>query len=211
MTDDFSIVKRRGRPKGTTDAVPRKHRKDHDLQAEPGDISKMVEFDTQWRNMPKVNTGNLSEILDRIDMYFTRCIEWGIRPCVAGMCAALGVTRQTWYYWISGQKREYSKELEPINAILESLLEQYGLQGKLNPATQIFLLKNHFGYRDTNEVVLTPSRPDLQLQDEITEERLRKKYLEAALDNDEYDQYMIDESKHDPLPDGGEWVRNIEE
>ena len=205
MTDE---VKKRGRPKGRADTVPRKRRKDLDLQAEPGDISKMIEFDTQWRIMPKVNTSNLSEILDRIDLYFTRCIECSIRPSVTGMCAALGVTRQTWYYWISGRKREYSTELEPINAILESLLEQYGLQGKLNPATQIFLLKNHFGYRDTNELVLTPSRPDLQ--DEVTEERLRKKYLEAAMDDDD-ELYLIDEPKTDPLPNGSERIHNIEE
>ena len=112
-----------------------------------------------------------------------------MKPGVAGLCSALGISRTTWFYWMTGGKRqEYKAYLEPIHAMLESLLEQYGMQGKLNPATQIFFLKNHFGYKDTSDLVLNKPGP-AELWDEddpLFEERLRKKYLERGYDSSQY-------------------------
>jgi hypothetical protein len=40
---------------------------------------------------------------------------------------------------------------------IEELWEDYMLNGKINPVAGIFLAKNNFGYRDSQEVVLTPN------------------------------------------------------
>ena len=156
---------KRGRPKGSKDIEPRKKRTDRDMvQTEPGDISKMVAFEMQWDDKPKPDTNDINAVLDRIHEYFEACVVWDMRPGVAGLCSALGVGRTTWYYWVNGMRRpEYKYYLEPINTRLESLMEQYGLQGKLNPATQIFFLKNHFGYKDQNDLVVNAQNTPVTL------------------------------------------------
>ncbi len=192
--DIISTAPKRGRPKGSHDMIPREKRSDHDLQTKPGDISKMIAFESQWMDLPKVDTGNIEEIKDRIRLYFKECQAWDTRPGVAGLCSALGICRSTWYYWLNGQRREYREQLEPVNSMLESLLEQYGLQGKLNPATQIFLLKNNFGYKDVNDLVVgVPNNTNIWDNDEATIERLKKKYLDAGYDSNEY--VTLDESR----------------
>ena len=52
------------------------------------------------------------------------------------------------------------------------------LNGKINPVTGIFMLKNHFGYRDQSEVVLTPNANPLG--NEPDTEALKQKYLDAT-------------------------------
>ena len=200
----IDIAPKRGRPKGARDIVPRKQRQDRDVVlVEPGDISKMVAFEMQWDDLPKVDTSKLDQVLDRIKLYFEACQTWDMRPGVAGLCSALGIGRTTWYYWVNGGRRpEYKKYLEPINARLESLMEQYGLQGKLNPATQIFFLKNHFGYKDVNDVVLVPPKEEEDIYDlddpysrKRWEERLQRKYLDRGYEYDQYSGSAANEAK----------------
>lgn len=192
MNEETKEVKpKTGRPKGAVDKVPRKKRTDvnKSLSVESGDIAKITAFNTQWLNMPTVDTGNKQEVEERIEDYFTACFTDDMRPGVAGLCAALGISRTTWYYWGTGENRDYQDLVERTRAVLESVTEQYMLQGKINPVTGIFLLKNHFGYTDKNEVVLTPNNNPLgEPLSEEKMEALKQKYLDNAsafLPNDE--------------------------
>lgn len=56
-------------------------------------------------------------------------------------------------------------------------MEDYAQNGKINPVAAIFLMKNHFGYQDKQEVVLTPNN---QLGEVTPPEELQQKYLEAT-------------------------------
>lgn len=47
--------------------------------------------------------------------------------------------------------------------------------GKINPVSGIFLMKNNMGYQDKQEYVLTPNN---QLGEATSAEDLQKKYLE---------------------------------
>ena len=57
-------------------------------------------------------------------------------------------------------------------------MEDYAQNGKINPVAAIFLMKNHFGYADKQEVVLTPNQ---QLGEQVPAEDLEKKYLEDVV------------------------------
>ena len=57
-------------------------------------------------------------------------------------------------------------------------MEDYAQNGKINPVAAIFLMKNHFGYQDKQEVVLTPNQ---QLGEQVPAEDLEKKYLEDVV------------------------------
>lgn len=39
------------------------------------------------------------------------------------------------------------------------MIEEYMQNGKINPVSGIFLMKNNFGYADKTEVVVTPNNP----------------------------------------------------
>ena len=51
--------------------------------------------------------------------------------------------------------------------------------GKINPVTGIFLLKNNHGFKDQQDVVVTPNNP---LGDAEHAERLEQKYAESAIE-----------------------------
>lgn len=118
-------------------------------------------------------------------LYFNTCIEKDIKPGVAGLCLALGISRQTWSMWGLGKSRDYSDIVEQSRLMMESILEQYMLNGKINPVTGIFLLKNNFGYADKSEIVLTPNSNPLGEQRDV--EALKQKYLENAYGVSDYD------------------------
>lgn len=174
--DVKDVKPKRGRPKGSLDSEPRTRSVGVKLNTEPGDISHITAFNYQWCTMPPVDTADREQVENRITEYFTACVENDIRPGVAGLCAALGISRTTWYYWGTGEKRDYKDLIERTRAVMEAITEQYMLQGKINPVSGIFLLKNHFGYVDKNEVVLTPHTDPLGEQQDA--EALKQKYLE---------------------------------
>ena len=56
---------------------------------------------------------------------------------------------------------------------MEELWEQYMQQGKINPVSGIFLGKNHYGYQDRQDVVVTPNAPEAEYSvKDITERYL---------------------------------------
>jgi len=117
----------------------------------------------------------------RIQDYFAVCIKNGKRPTVAGLSLAFGVDRRTLYAWRVGTRRagaeESRKKLEQASAILNSLMEDYMHEGKINPVAGIFLMKNHFGYEDQRKEIHVQENP---LGIEASSDELRKKYLDAV-------------------------------
>lgn len=55
----------------------------------------------------------------------------------------------------------------------------YMQNGKINPANAIFLSKNLFGYRDTQDVVVTPKNP---LGDSPDEKLLESRIADIPID-----------------------------
>ena len=58
-------------------------------------------------------------------------------------------------------------------------MEDYMQNGKINPVSGIFLMKNNFGYADKQEVVLTPNNP---LGEQKSTDELEQRYLESVTD-----------------------------
>ena len=59
------------------------------------------------------------------------------------------------------------------------MMEDYMQNGKINPVSGIFLMKNNFGYADKQEVVLTPNNP---LGEQKSNAELEERYLESVAD-----------------------------
>lgn len=90
------------------------------------------------------------ELKSRIDEYFTFCGENDFRPGIESLVLSLSTTRQTFWNWCNGDKgQEWQDICIQAKQFCLTFLEQLNLQGKLNPASAIFYLKNWASYKDT--------------------------------------------------------------
>ena len=62
--------------------------------------------------------------------------------------------------------------------LLDAQMTDYMQNGKINPVSGIFLMKNNFGYADKQEVVVTPNNP---LGDGQDEKQLEEKYQDSVI------------------------------
>ena len=144
------------------------------LQLERGYNTELTTKLLELYRLPRVR--NEDELEERLDYYFQWCSANDMKPSVATMALACGVDRRTMWKWETGQEGSTPRKRDLVKkakALLNGILEDYMLNGKVNPVTGIFLSKNHFGYRDQQEVVLTPTNP---LGEDTDVKTLEEKY-----------------------------------
>jgi hypothetical protein len=200
MSNDVQEVKRgRGRPRKTAEEkkeVQRlgDQRKRERMRAgelttfgqemiEPGDNSRYIRHALATLDLPPIDISDPKQVSDRIDWYFVHCADNEMKPTVTGFCNALGVNKDTIRTWYNGEYRAGTHQdiIRRAYRVLEELWEDYMLNGKINPVSGIFLAKNQWtGYRDSQEVVLTPNTP----RDVVDVSVLEEKYAELP-DDDE--------------------------
>ena len=171
------VVRTRGRPKGSggntrTDMLP---------QMEPGDNAKYLEIGMRIAGLPKVDMSNEHQVAQRIDEYFKICAEYDHKPSIEGMALALDVDRR--YLWEiregrKGKNPEVADTLKRAVKLLQLYLSDCMQNGKINPVSGIFLLKNNFGYQDKQEVIVTPNNP---LGDGTDPKQIEDKYTASAV------------------------------
>lgn len=116
---------------------------------EPEAVQKLVTSLKDLYDMGKPKTD--TEVLQRIDEYFSLCQRSSIRPGIESLCMALHISRTTLFNWAHGNgcSKERQKAAEGAKAFLAAFIEQAMLGGKINPPSGIFLMKNWLGYKDT--------------------------------------------------------------
>lgn len=134
------------------------------VQTDPGDNSKYLSHSLKMWNWQKPDMGDANAVQQRINDYFSLCNEDDMKPTVSGMALAFSVNRKTLWKWVNGIECEFvSKEsrdtLKKAYSILECQMENYMQNGKINPVSGIFLMKNNMGYEDKTEMVITPQSP----------------------------------------------------
>lgn len=154
-------------------------RPEQTVQAEPGEISEMLRNGMAIYSLPPIDTNDAKQVEQRANEYFQICAERDMKPSVAGFAMALGIDRRTLWTWVN-EKRDKPTDvvdtLKKAYQILNFAIEEYMQNGKINPVSGIFLMKNNFGYADKSEVVLTPNNP---LGESRSQAELEQKYLDA--------------------------------
>ncbi len=171
--------------------IVKKKRKRPDLaelqtpHCEPGEISKMLGQAMVISHWPAIDTNDAEQVAARIDQYHQFCFDNDIKPDMPGMALALGVSRTTIWKWENGVESDKPQAvrntLKKGREINEYLMSQMMQNGKINPVTGIFLLKNNHGYKDQQDVVITPNNP----YEQKSEEELATKYLTGAVKTEE--------------------------
>ena len=159
--------------------LPKKLNQNTSDLTEPGDNNQFLSHALAVRILPAIDTSDPVQVKQRIDDYFTLCVQHDIKPSVKGFLNALRVAKSTLWEWKQGNYRAGTHQQIICEAydVLEALWEDYMMNGKINPVSGIILGKNNFGYADKQEYVLTPN------QQQITPEDVR-----------------LIESKYDELP-----------
>lgn len=144
---------------------------------EEGDNAHFMSVSMQLFNLPKIDLHNPDEVQNRLNQYFQIYYEADLKPTVMGMAMALGVDRRRlWEIRNDAKVGGVGNINLPTSSMdlikkaynfLENQWEFYMQQGKINPVSGIFLGKNNFGYKDQQEMVLTPNtnnEPDYDVE-----------------------------------------------
>lgn len=149
------------------------------LNVEPGDNSRYVRYAMASWDLPPIDISDPDQVYHRITDYFNYCAENDRKPQLTGMANWLGVSRDTLNSWKRGEYRKdtHSAIIQKAVSSLEEMWADYMLNGKINPVSGIFISKAWFGYRDVQDVVVTPNNP---LESENPDEL--KKYVRQLPD-----------------------------
>ncbi len=163
-----------------------------DFSVDPASkISKYLETTMSVYNLPRVDLMSADAVVKRINEYFGIMAEMGVKPTVTGLGLALGVDRRRLWELKTGNFGTvfgiYRKVPEDVREViiktydfLEVMWEHYMLNGVVNPVAGIFLGKNHFGYQDRMDYVVTPNAP----QEEYDADEIKKRYMLEDKDDD---------------------------
>lgn len=138
-------------------------RPDQIPQFEPEELSELVATSYGLTKMPRCDMTDPDAVAERYDWYVRYCIENAIRPGVAGFALAFGYDRKHLLRIKDGVIKSVPESvcdtLKRAWGMLEMLMEQYMLTGKINPVPGIFMMKNNFGYQDQTETVIVKQDP----------------------------------------------------
>lgn len=147
------------------------------VQTKPGDNTKYLTNAMRIANLPKIDTKDTAQLQARIEKYFNICAEDDMKPSVAGLALAIGVDRKTIWQWTQSENSDRSNTIKRAYAVLDLMMNDYMQNGKINPVSGIFLMKNNFGYQDKQDVVITPNNP---LGEKVDRKQLENKYIESV-------------------------------
>ena len=150
---------------------------------EPGENSRFLRFALASWDLPPIDISDPVQVKERIGMYFQHCADNDRKPQIVGMCNWLGINRNTLNEWLNGVTRSatHGDIIKKAVSLIEEQWADYMQNGKINPASGIFLAKNWYGYKDVADVVVTPNNP---MQD-LDAETARKRLIDAIPTEDE--------------------------
>ena len=181
----LEYIERNTKPRPARDKTKHLLTSDAQLNMEPGDNARYVMFGMAIYNMDPIDINNVQQVEQRIQDYFALCIQADMTPGVANFAMALGIVRHRLLEVVNDAEGRsvvpsgVRSALKKAHAYMGSYWEQIMQNGKINPASGIFLGKNNFGYRDAVEHVVTPN---IKTSDQIAPADLQRR-IEALPDD----------------------------
>lgn len=153
------------------------------LHTNPGDNAKYIRHNLELMQLGKPDMTNTEAIKNRTIDYFTICERNDMKPSVEGMALAFGVDRKTISRWVNGVDSSHIPSegrayLKAAYTTLTAMMADYMQNGKINPVSGIFLMKNNMGYADQTEIVVTPNNP---LGAEQSAEEIQKRITDGVI------------------------------
>lgn len=135
--------------------------------------SELVEAATK----EKVSLEDIDGVKARTIVYLRACEQTGTFPSSLGLARSLGYSDRALRNWRNFKPdTETAQWLEMFNELCADILNQSALKNNANSIVSIFLNKAMYGFRETNELVLTPSTPNYE-EAAYSAEEIRKRYI----------------------------------
>ena len=122
--------------------------------------------------LKQIDTRDTQAVKDRIVEYLNFCMDKDIAPSVAGCCSWIGISTRTLEFWRNGQRAtpEHQKIAIAYYTLLESIWAEDMHNGNINPVSGIFIGKVFFGYKESQEIVISRNEePTLSTEELIAE------------------------------------------
>lgn len=125
-------------------------------KATPQEIGQLVGVLDELRRLPPVSKNEPEKVRERLDFYFQHCEQNGVRCSVEGMVLALGKSRQTLWEWEHDSESKAGELVRRAKELINTLLTQWSMDGKMPFPYTIWLQKNHFSYSDNKVLEIKP-------------------------------------------------------
>lgn len=125
-----------------------------------------IAFADNVANFPPIDLNDAEAVKERTENYLLMCVQYCMSPSIPSYALALGTSAQGLEEIFADKRHniEAQKEIAKGVSKIETVVVNKVIGGKINPVTAIFMLKNHFGYKDSSEISLRGSmvtaRPD---------------------------------------------------
>jgi len=158
----------------------------NELTSTAGENSKYIAVNMALLNMGDIDLYNAEQVLQRLTDFFMLYAMNDMKPTLSGMALALNNMRRQQLWAIANDRptggagykaalpQEVADIIKKAHMIMENLWEIYMQTGRINPVVGIFLGKNHYGYQDKTEHVLTPNT---QRDSDYDPEDIKQRYL----------------------------------
>lgn len=192
---DGTKRKKMGRPKGKKDSYKRTNLRGAPAQkactwqpTTPEEIAKSDKHLALSQKLmaysfskPKVNFHtDHEEMQTRFVEYLGMCREFECRPNLVGTAITFGIDLPTLSHLHARQTKatpEVYETVDRIYAQMNNYVESMFASGDIPTVNGIFLLKNHHGYKDQQEVVVASQNP---LGEDVSEKALADKYAKSV-------------------------------
>lgn len=126
---------------------------------QPGDNARYLRHALFSFNLPPIDIADEKAVKSRIMEYMQYCLDNDLKPNVVGISNWLGIGHDTLSAWRRGECREatHSALIKRVYDMLEEISINYMLDGKTNPASIIFYMKNIWGWKDTTDITIAPA------------------------------------------------------
>jgi hypothetical protein len=131
--------------------------------------------------MTPIDRRNAEQIRERTIEYMQACIDDCMKPNMVGYALALGTDRVGLQRMFTDRtiNAEAYAEIDRGMTMLENVMIQLMMDSKINPVTAIFLLKNHFSYKDASDVNIHAEQVE-----RVNPTELEDKYASVVIDVD---------------------------
>lgn len=165
------VTRKRGRPKGVKNKTIRKDRID---LTSPGENARMLSYSLALSRLPMIDYNNLEQVQARLNEYYDITVQYDSKPAIACLALAFGMSRVNLFDSLNGKSNRIKNPdciftIKQAYNIITSQYEQMMNNGKINPVSGIFLMKNNFGYKDNTEYTITTNQDNNVTVNNITE------------------------------------------
>ena len=131
--------------------------------------------------MTPIDRRNAEQIRERTIEYMQACIDDCMKPNMVGYALALGTDRVGLQRMFTDRtiNADAYAEIDRGMTMLENVMIQLMMDSKINPVTAIFLLKNHFSYKDASDVNIHAEQVE-----RVNPTELEDKYASVVIDVD---------------------------